>query len=240
MPFDKRRIGQEELASFIGAEVEAVLARHNDIIRKQTRISAGRLSGNVAAAICLLSRRQHQAIDAMQDDLVGLAKDFVASLVATAAERFEAGDDQTSLEELHDPAEPRRIDRPTGGGGEESTLGSMMVEDWAGPVAGPTALETQFGIARSTLYRWQRRNEVVALLKGGRKYVFPLAQFVDGRPAVGIRDVLSVIGHSRLAWFWLTHPCSALGDRNPIDLLRIDNVADVVWAATGYTAVKPS
>ena len=64
-------------------------------------------------------------------------------------------------------------------------LESMLIEDWAGRVAGSTYLEENLRIARSTLHRWQRRNEVVALRKGGRKHVFPLAQFVDGRPVAG-------------------------------------------------------
>lgn len=47
----------------------------------------------------------------------------------------------------------------------------------------------------------------MALRKGGRKHVFPLAQLVDGRPAMGISEVLAAISNPRLAWFWLTRPC---------------------------------
>lgn len=214
-----------ELASFIAAEVETVLAQHTDVMRKRTRISAGLLSGNVAAAIAALSRRQHEAIDGMQNDLAAMAKEFVAGLAARASavaaqprpEHRSAGQ---SRSENAFPREEQKDD-----------LSSMIVEDWAGRVGGPTFLEASFGIPRSTLYRWQRRNKVIALLKGGRKYVFPLAQFVDGRPAAGVREVLSVVGHPRLAWFWLTHACPSLNDRKPIDLLRMDMVDEVVAAA---------
>ncbi|RWD60304.1 MAG: hypothetical protein EOS60_34135, partial [Mesorhizobium sp.] len=40
-------------------------------------------------------------------------------------------------------------------------LQSVLIEDWAGEVAGSTYLEEHFRIPRSTLHRWQRRNEVI-------------------------------------------------------------------------------
>jgi len=110
-------------------------------------------------------------------------------------------------------------------------LQSMLIEDWAGEVAGSTYLEEKLRIPRSTLHRWQRRGEVVALRKGGRKHVFPLAQFVDGRPVLGISEVLSAITSPRLAWFWLSRPSPELDGRVPIEMLREDMVEDVVRAA---------
>src|SRR3546814_4608081 len=65
------------------------------------------------------------------------------------------------------------------------------LEEWAGPVAGSSALHNR-GIARSTLHDWQKRGQVVALLAGARKHAFPLEQFVDGRPMEGIADVVEV------------------------------------------------
>src|SRR3546814_13188895 len=66
------------------------------------------------------------------------------------------------------------------------------LEEWAGPVAGSSALHNR-GIARSTLHDWQKRGQVVALLAGARKHAFPLEQFVDGRPMEGIADRKSVV-----------------------------------------------
>jgi hypothetical protein len=57
-----------------------------------------------------------------------------------------------------------------------------MVEDWAGPLAGPTELERHIGVARSTLHTWQKQKAVIGLLVGVRKHAFPIEQFVDGRP----------------------------------------------------------
>ena len=95
-----------------------------------------------------------------------------------------------------------------------------FVEDWAGPVAGPTLLENEYGIARSTLYRWQKLRMVVAFPKGRRKYVFPLLQFVDGRPVDRLSDVLAYFSDDRECWRWLVTPIKELGGRRPIDDMR--------------------
>lgn len=108
---------------------------------------------------------------------------------------------------------------------------SMRLEDWAGAVAGPTYLELNFQIPRSTLHRWQKRNQVIALRKGLGRHVFPLAQFVDGRPVPGIPDVFALAKNPRLAWSWLVHPSPHLGGDLPIDLLRRDLVTEVMAAA---------
>ena len=60
------------------------------------------------------------------------------------------------------------------------------VEDWAGPLAGPTELERDFGVARSTLHTWQKQGAVIGILVGVRKHAFPTEQFVDGRPVTGL------------------------------------------------------
>ncbi|WP_245456883.1 MULTISPECIES: antitoxin Xre/MbcA/ParS toxin-binding domain-containing protein [unclassified Mesorhizobium] len=112
-----------------------------------------------------------------------------------------------------------------------TAVDSRRIEDWAGPVAGPTYLEANLQIPRSTLHRWQRRNQVIALRRGLGRHVFPLAQFVDGRPVFGMTDILAMAKHPRLAWFWLVSPSPYLGGRPPIELLRRDLVEDVVRAA---------
>lgn len=73
--------------------------------------------------------------------------------------------------------------------------------------------------------------EVIALLKGARKHVFPLAQFVDGRPVQGIRDLLQIVESPRRAWFWLVKPSPLLSNKRPIDLLKQDRSREVVEAA---------
>ena len=101
------------------------------------------------------------------------------------------------------------------------------VEDWAGPVAGSTVLERDYGIARSTLHQWQQQGAVIGLLKGTRHHSFPLAQFIDGRPVEGVRDVLNLIGTPRTAWLWLMEPHPELDDRPPLEVLKAGGLREV-------------
>lgn len=223
-------IGQDEFADMVAERVERALAHYDEAINKPTMVSVGRIAGSIASAVTLLSPKHQRAIDAIRADLPGLASKFVRALAAEAARRSEASA-ATSLP----AASLADIDGPVSSPRSQSDdLESMLIEDWAGRVAGSTYLEENLRIARSTLHRWQRRGEVVALRKGGRKHVFPLAQFVDGRPVAGLREVLSLIRNPRLAWLWLTRPSAQLDGRIPIDLLRQDQVDDVVLAARAF------
>jgi hypothetical protein len=106
----------------------------------------------------------------------------------------------------------------------------MRLEDWAGPVAGPAEIEKTFGTKRSTLHDWQRRGAVIGLLKGERKHVFPLAQFVDGRPVVGMAQVTRIIANPRVAWQWLIRRKAEMG-ATPLDLMKSDRLDEVLAAA---------
>ncbi|MBU4528929.1 MAG: DUF2384 domain-containing protein [Hoeflea sp.] len=111
---------------------------------------------------------------------------------------------------------------------------SRRLEDWSGPVAGATELSREHGIARSSLNRWQHEDDVVGLLKGTRKHVYPVKQFVDGRPVRGLREIIGLAGSHRVAWLWLIQPNPVLGGTRPIDLLRQDRVDEVVETAQAY------
>ncbi|MER9306884.1 MbcA/ParS/Xre antitoxin family protein [Mesorhizobium sp. M0293] len=219
-------IKQDDFAEMVAEEVERALAHYDEAINNPTMVSVGKIAGSIASAVTLLSPKHQRAIDTIHADLPGLASKFVRALAAEAARRSEAGiagatnPTTTLLADAEPPSLPKSDD-----------LESMLIEDWAGRVAGSTYLEENLRIARSTLHRWQRRGEVIALRKGGRKHVFPLAQFVDGRPVAGIPGVLSQISNPRLAWLWLTRPSAQLDGRVPIDLLRHDQVDEVVEAA---------
>lgn len=223
--FQTTGLGQDDFAEMVAEDVERALARHDEAINQSTVVSLGKIAAGIASAVTLLSPKHQRAIDAIHADLPGLASKFVRALAAEAARRSEAGTaGNPPTELLANETPPSQSD----------DLESMLIEDWAGRVAGSTYLEENLHIARSTLHRWQRRNNVIALRKGGRKHVFPLAQFVDGRPVAGISDVLSLIGNPRLAWLWLTRPAAQLDGRVPIDLLRADQVDDVVEAARAF------
>jgi len=111
---------------------------------------------------------------------------------------------------------------------------ARKVEDWAGPVAGASELSRDYGIARSTLHRWQHSGEVIGLLKGMKKHVFPVEQFIDGRPARGLSAVVGLAGGHRVAWLWFRQANPVLGGRRPIDLLKQDRIDDVVDTAQAY------
>ncbi|TPL91277.1 antitoxin Xre/MbcA/ParS toxin-binding domain-containing protein [Mesorhizobium sp. B2-3-12] len=219
-------ITQDDFADMVAEKVERALAHYDEAINGPTKVSVGKIAGGIASAVTLLSPKHQRAIDAIHADLPGLASKFVRALAAEAARRSEAG--ATGTTTLSAEAEPLPV-LP-----QSDDLESMLIEDWAGRVAGSTYLEENLRIARSTLHRWQRRGDVIALRKGGRKHVFPLAQFVDGRPVAGISDVLELIGNPRLAWLWLTRPAAQLDGRTPIDLLRQDRAEEVVEAARGF------
>lgn len=104
----------------------------------------------------------------------------------------------------------------------------MTIEAWAGEVAGPSELERRCGVSRSTLHDWQKRGAVIGLLAGRRKHVFPLAQFLDGRPIEGLADVVAAAGSPRTAWAWLVEPHPSLRGRKPLDRLRAGDVGAVV------------
>ncbi len=107
-----------------------------------------------------------------------------------------------------------------------------LADDWAGPVAGPTLVERYFGIPRSTLYRWQKLNEVVAIqTRSQKKPVFPLRQFKDGRPAEGIREVVQIFQDPREAWLWLVTPDPLAGKSCPLNALLEGDVDVVLQAA---------
>ena len=218
-------ISQGTLARIVTEAVQQTLMQQGVLLDAQALVSASALAGSLAAALPFLPPAQRHAVDSFKGDWTALVSEFFRSVPERTAGGSPTVSNQAS-ERV--PMETGRLQNIAE---RAADLQSMLLEDWAGEVAGSTYLEEKLRIPRSTLHRWQRRGEVVALRKGGRKHVFPLAQFVDGRPVLGISDVLSAIANPRLAWFWLTRPAPELNGRVPIEMLRDDMVADVVRAA---------
>jgi hypothetical protein len=209
-----------ELVNFVAAEIESLIASLDPSARKPALTAAGVLAGALVAAFLRLPRRKQFALSAKATELVKQIEQIIAIAAAAEPARESANSDQDR------DAEHRRKNLPE--------FEPLRVQEWAGVVAGPTEIERRFGIPRSTLHRWQKLNSVIALKKGGRKFVFPLAQFVDGRPANGLSKLLEIIPHHRTAWLWLTTASMELGGRSPIELLRMDMVDDVLKAARDH------
>ncbi|MDX8477121.1 DUF2384 domain-containing protein [Mesorhizobium sp. VK24D] len=220
-------ISQDALAGLVAEAVQQALMRHGVLLDAEALVCASAMAGSIAAALPFLPQAQRLAITSFKGGWTGFASEFFRTMAEKIA-RADSGD-ANSVDENPTIGAVRPAPRPFAEWASE--LQSMLIEDWAGEVAGSTYLEEKLRIPRSTLHRWQRRGEVVALRKGGRKHVFPLAQFVDGRPAPGISEVLTAIANPRLAWFWLTRPSAELGGRTPIAMLREDMIEDVVRVA---------
>ncbi|AWC25428.1 hypothetical protein CO731_04925 [Aminobacter sp. MSH1] len=223
-PQRPQKFKKEDMAGLIAAEVEQLLARLDPDLKRPAIISAAKLAGVAATSYVFLSLKRQAALTTDLNDIADKLDSFIAEIAGVTRQELlaqRAADGGTT--------KPSNSPMPI-----LNPLSVVALHDWVGPSAGPTFLEENYGIARSTLHRWQRRNEAIALLAGGKRHVFPLAQFVDGRPANGIADVSEVIGHSRLTWYWLSRPCDELDGYLPIDLLKMDRVRDVVRAARTY------
>ncbi|BCG83426.1 antitoxin Xre/MbcA/ParS-like domain-containing protein [Mesorhizobium sp. 113-3-3] len=216
-------ISQEALAGLVAQAVQQALMQHGVLLDTEALVFTGMIAGSVAAALPFLSHAQRLAIGSFGGDLPALTSEFFGK-IAKRISRYDSVASDCACEGTA-PTDGMPVSRHIAD--RASDLQAVLIEDWAGEVAGSTYLEEKFRIPRSTLHRWKRRGEVVALRKGGRKHVFPLAQFVDGRPAMGIREVLAAISNPRLAWFWLTRPCTELDGRIPIEMLREDLIEDV-------------
>ncbi|MEW9838724.1 antitoxin Xre/MbcA/ParS-like domain-containing protein [Mesorhizobium marinum] len=216
-----KRLSQADLRDSIARQIESILVGHDPTIRKPALLAASRLAGSIAASIAVQTQIVQRAFPAIVDRLDDLSDNFVASLVGEAIGKSE-------------PPTQAHIASTSDG---EATL--ALPDDWAGPVAGPTILERRYGMARSTLFRWMKRGEAVSLRTSGNRPVFPLKQFVDGRPADGIPELVAIFGDARRAWLWLVSPCAELHGNHPIDELVEGRPARAIEIARQTTKEAP-
>jgi hypothetical protein len=200
------------LESALYAEVERILKENDPTIQLPAVRVASRLAAVIASQLASQTQVIQRSMLSLEADATDFANDFVADVVGAATQ---------SVRKKLKRFRPEAI--------QEDTL--QLADDWAGTVAGPTLIERHYGIPRSTLYRWQKLNEVVAISsRTSRKPVFPLKQFVDGRPVNGVADVVSIFGDQRRAWQWLVTKNTRTNGA-PIDALLRGEVESVVKAA---------
>jgi hypothetical protein len=212
------------------ADVLKVLARHNPGLSKPALAATGKVMAVVSAVAARLSVEQQRRIADDETELAHIVEAVVAELAAKPGRVLA----EVSVEK------PVEVSRGAGLGQSEDIeegrrrlhefATPTRIEDWAGPVAGPGDIEKKFGTKRSTLHDWHKRGAVVGLLKGERKHVFPLAQFVDGRPVEGMPQVTRIIRNPRVAWQWLIQPKPSIGG-TPLDNLKMGNLDEVLDAA---------
>lgn len=200
--YRSRLAKREELEAKIAKLIGELLKEHDPTLHLPGLRTASEVAAMIAAQIAVQPQSVQRSMAALEDHLTELATDFVANVVEAAQSNLEHG-----IKRFY-AAAPANPD------------GLQLPDDWAGPVAGPTLIEKYFGVNRSTLHRWHRRDECVALnAKTSKKPVFPLKQFLDGRPVDGLSDVISIFGNQRDAWQWLVSPNEHLEGEAPIDLL---------------------
>ncbi len=201
---------REELESKVASLITELLKAHDPTLQAPGIKTASHLAAVIAAQIAVQPQSVLRSMNSLEDYLTEMATDFVVAVVDAAKSNRAYG-----IKRFH-AAAPTKSD------------GVPLPDDWAGPVAGSTLIERHFGISRSTLHRWHKRGECVALnAKTSKKAVFPLKQFLDGRPVDGLAEVIIAFGNQRNAWQWLVTPHEDLDGRLPIDLL-IEGERDLV------------
>lgn len=187
--------------------------------------TAGRLTAALGAAAARLSVEQQRELVAHKEKI----PEFFAAMLANLEVRTRSkNDDPAGLSIEEGDGLGEQLDAAEGRRRLQAYATPIKIEDWAGEVAGSSELEREYGIRRSTLHDWQKQNAVVGLLAGLRKHVFPVTQFVDGRPVAGLADVVSQAGSPRTAWLWLIEQHPSLGACAPLDRLKAGEVSTVL------------
>ena len=105
-----------------------------------------------------------------------------------------------------------------------------------GGAAGVDELAGALHISRQAVDKRRRAGKLLAIPRGGHRWLFPAWQVVRGRTVPGLEVVLSALG-GRDPWssliFFLT-PDRLLHDRSPLQALRAGDLAAVVRAAQRY------
>lgn len=219
---------------------ERVASKVSDALKSDRAFESGSLAlsahiaGAAAAAVLNLPAEARLELTKRQAELMR----GVRRLVETFSEDLGRGKIKLAVPETVEPSKGEGLGSIVSAEEGRRLLKEFAVarkiEDWAGPVAGASELSRDYGIPRSTLHRWQHSDEVIGLLKGTKKHVFPVEQFIDGRPARGISVIVSLAGGHRVAWLWLRQANPVLNGHTPIELLKQDRVDEVVDTARAY------
>jgi hypothetical protein len=226
--------GARAVASPAAADMIGMFVKRNPHTSRDELEALGRATAAFGAEIVKLTAAQQKRLAARKVAL----RDLVAKVLDEPAAAPEA---QGRI--LLSPSEPNEISHGSGLGEplapdegrrrvhEYALASGVTSEDWAGVAVGPVEIERRLGVARSTLHAWQSKGLVIGLLNGLRKNVFPLEQFVDGKPIAGVGDVLRLIGEPRTAWMWLKEPHPLLNGVSPLALLKRGRLTEALEAA---------
>jgi len=110
----------------------------------------------------------------------------------------------------------------------ESIVIYPSLESWAGAVADTDATAARLGVTRTKLREWLKAGRVIRFGRVDAEPVYPLEQFVDGRPIKGLGKVVAIAPTPRTAWMWLRQPFWSFGGRTPLEALCNGELAAVV------------
>lgn len=226
-------VGRAGVADRVASKVKDALRSDKAFEPGSLALSAS-IAGAAAAAVVDLPIEARRELGKRQGEL----ERGIRKLLKTFSDEPFAGRIEIELPQAIAPSKGESVGEIVSREEGERLLSDIAVarrlEDWAGPVAGATDISREYGIARSTLNHWHHAGDVIALLKGTKKHVYPVEQFIDGRPAKGIGTINVLVGNSRIAWLWLSQENAALSGRKPIDVLKQDRVDEVIEVARAY------
>ena len=229
----RKSVGGSQLAApksvvkdFLGA-----LAEHNPKLSRSALKTTGEAVAALFTVAGRLSPSEQRQIAAHEEDLVEAVRKVFAEIASSKSTSADLIVLDIPVEKSAGEGFGELLSQDEGRKRVTNYATSMHLEDWAGPVAGPGAIEREYGTRRSTLHDWQKRGAIVGLLRGERKHVFPLAQFVDGRPVEGMAKITKIIANPRTTWLWLISPHPETGQRPPLEYLKEGRVDEVVSAA---------
>lgn len=213
------------------AEIRAIFAHRNPRMPAHTLTPLAKLVANFVDVVAGLADDQREKIPTSKTVLRTM-------LLRAARPRTESSADEPRNAAAEPAVEPHTgtglgdiLSLEVGHQRLAQYVQTRPLESWAGPVAGPGEIEKQLHVARSTLNEWHRRGAVIGLLRGERKHLYPLEQFVDARPMQGIGEVAKIAPDERAAWLWLRQPHGRFNMRPPLDLLKAGQREEVIQAA---------
>jgi hypothetical protein len=227
----RRPTGQSaaKIASPAAADLISMFAERNPKSSRGDLTEVGKLVAEFSATAAQLSPAARKRLIARKDRFKKLIVEIAAEPEA-APERLKLV--AKSAAEVSQGAGLGKVLSPEEGTARITEYATpTKIEDWAGPLAGPTELERAFGVARSTLHTWQKQGAVIGLLVGVRKHAFPTEQFVDGRPVTGLTAIVEAIGDPRAAWLWLREPNPELAGVTPLARLKAGATDTVIEMA---------
>lgn len=227
-----RHSDEAPIKSLAASDVVEAIAKRNP----KTSRSKIKLVGRVAAALSGMAVRMTSAEQVVLLDNKERLSQLLIEAVREAMGKFEpkvvrAHIEPSRREESAGTGLGQRIDIGEGRKRIDAYARVLPIEEWAGPVLGPGDLETKLRIPRSTLNAWHHRGAVIGLLKGERKHVYPVEQFIDGRPVQGMARLTKIIADERAAWLWLRQPHGLFDDGTPLDQLKVGHIDEVIEAA---------